>query len=53
MNELFRVADHGFSKVSFIPDAIFVQDIPESQDDKADDEYLHDDSKNSWFHGQV
>ena len=53
VNELFRVADHGFSKVSFIPDAIFVQDIPESQDDKADDEYLHDDSKNSWFHGQV
>ena len=53
VNELFRVADHGFSKVSFIPDAIFVQDIPEPQDDKADDEYLHDDSKNSWFHGQV
>ena len=53
VNESFRVADHDFSKVSLIPDAIFVQDIPEPQDDKPADEYLHDDSKNSWFRGQV
>ena len=53
VNESFRVADHDFSKVSLIPDAIFVQDIPEPQDDNPDDKYLHDDSKNSWFHGQV
>ena len=53
VNESFRVADHDFSKVSLIPDAIFVQDIPEPQDDKPADEYLHDDSKNSWFRGHV
>ena len=52
VNESFRVADHDFSKVSLIPDAIFVQDIPEPQDDKPADEYLHDDSKNSWFFGK-
>ena len=53
VNESFRVADHDFSKVSLIPDAIFVQDIPEPHDDKPADEYLHDDSKYSWFRGQV
>ena len=42
-----------FARYPSIPDAIFVQDIPESQDDKLADEYLHDDSKNSWFCGQV
>ena len=52
VNESFRVADHDFSKVSLIPDAIFVQDIPEPQDDKPAHEYLHDDSKNSWFFGK-
>ena len=51
VNESFRVADHGFSKVSLIPDVIFLQDIPEPQDDKPAHEYLHNDSKNSWFHG--
>ena len=51
VNESFRVADHGFSKVSLIPDVIFLQDIPEPQDDKLAHEYLHNDSKNSWFHG--
>ena len=40
VNESFRVADHDFSKVSLIPDAIFVQDIPEPQDEKPADEYL-------------
>ena len=35
--------------LSLIP----IQDIPERQDDKLADEYLHDDSKNSWFRGQV
>ena len=45
VNESFRVADHDFSKVSLIPDAIFVQDIPEPQDDKPADEYLYDDRK--------
>ena len=53
VDQSFRVADHDFSKVSLIPDAIFVQDIPEAQGDKPADEYLHDDSKNSWFRGQV
>ena len=53
VNESFKAADHDFSKVSLIPDAIFVQDIPEPRDDKSADEYLHDDSKNSWFRGQV
>ena len=53
VNKSFRVADHDFSKVFLIPDAIFVQDIPEPQDDRLADEYLHDDSKNSWFCGQV
>ena len=51
--KLLRVADHDFSKVSLIPDAVFVLDFPEPQDDKPADEYLHDDSKNSWFRGQV
>ena len=53
MNEIFRVADHDLSKVSLIPDAIFVQDISEPQDDKPADEYLHDDKKISQFRGQV
>ena len=53
VNESFRVADHDFNKKSLIPDAIFVQDIPKPLDDKPADEYLHDDSKNLWFHGQV
>ena len=35
--------------LSLIP----IQDIPEPQDDKLADEYLHDDSKNSWFHEHV
>ena len=52
MKESFRVADNDFSKVSLIPDAIFVRDTPEPQDDKPADEYLHDDSKNSWFFGK-
>ena len=39
VNKSFRVADHDFSKVSLIPDAIFVQDIPEPQDEKPADEY--------------
>ena len=45
VNESFRVDDHDFSKVSLIPDAIFVQDISKPQDDKSTDEYLHDDKK--------
>ena len=49
----FRVADHDFSKLSLIPDAIFVQDIPKPQHFKPADEYLHDDSKNSWLRGQI
>ena len=53
VNKSFAVADHDFSKVSLISDAIFVQDIPEPQDDKPADEYLHGDSKNSWFRRQV
>ena len=46
VNESFRVADHDFSKVSLISDAMFVQDILKSQDGKPADEHLHDDSKN-------
>ena len=53
MNESFRVADHCFMMRDTIPDAIFVQDIPQPQDEKPADEYLHDDSKNSWFHRYV
>ena len=53
VNESFRVADHDFSKVSLISDAMFVQDILKSQDGKPADEHLHDDSKNLWFCGQV
>ena len=53
VNESFKAADHDFSKVSLIPDAIFAQDIPELQDEKRADEYLYDESKNSWFRGQV
>ena len=39
VNKSFRVADHDFSEVSLIPDAIFVQDIPEPQNEKPADEY--------------
>ena len=53
VKEIFRVADHDFSKVSLIPDAIFVQDISEPQNDKPADEYLHDDKKISQFREQV
>ena len=53
VNKSFKVADHDFCKISLIPDVIFVQDIREPQDDKPAEEYLHDDSKNSWFRGQV
>ena len=53
VNESFRVADHDFSKVSLISDAMFIQDILKSQDGKPADEHLHDDSKNLWFCGQV
>ena len=53
VNESFRLADHDFSKVSLISDAMFVQDILKSQDGKPADEHLHDDSKNLWFCGQV
>ena len=44
VNETFRVAIHDFSMISLYPEAIFVQDIPELQGGKPDDEYLHDDS---------
>ena len=39
VNKSFRAAHHDFSKVSLIPDAKFVQDIPEPQDEKPADEY--------------
>ena len=40
LNETFQVADHDFSKISLIPDANFIQSIPEKED-------------GSWYKGQV
>ena len=47
INQLFEVSDHNFSKISIIPDAAFVQKIPENkeQGDKG--------FQSSWLCGKV
>ena len=50
LSKSFQVADHDFSIISTIPDAAFVQQIPE-ENDSEEDEFNID--TNSWFSGQV
>ena len=46
-NEVFTVGDHDFSKMSLIPDAVLVHDIPETVDDNQKDEV------GAWYRGQM
>ena len=50
VNESFKVANHDFSKISTVPDAVFVQQIPEENDSEGDKFNI---DTNSWFSGQV
>ena len=47
INESFEVGDHDFNKISIIPDAVFVQKIPENKEQGGKD------FQNSWFSGKV
>ena len=47
INQSFEVSDHDFSKISIIPDAVFVQKSPENK--QQDDEGF----QSSWFSGKV
>ena len=54
VNESFQVADHDFSKLSIIPDAILVQQIPEDVEQvEAEPEKAVGGKTNGWFSGQV
>ena len=50
LNGSFQVADHDFSKISIIPDAVFIQQIPEENYNEGDEFNI---DTNSWFFGQV
>ena len=45
--EVFTVGDHDFSKMSLIPDAVLVHDIPETVDENQKDEV------GEWYRGQM
>ena len=47
INQSFEVGDHDFSKISIIPDAVFVQKIPENKE-QGDEGF-----QSSWFSGKV
>ena len=50
LKESFQVADHDFIKISIVPDALFIQQIPE-ENDSGGDEFNID--TNSCFSGQA
>ena len=50
LNESFQEADHDFSKISIIQHTVFVQQIPEENDNEGDEFNIY---TNSWFSGQV
>ena len=58
-NEVFKVADHDFSKLSIIPDAVLVHDIPENYEHTTEDESEKElissskSSKGDWYAGKV
>ena len=58
-NEVFKVADHDFSKLSIIPDAVLVHDIPENYEQITEDESEKElissskSSKGDWYAGKV
>ena len=58
-NEKFHVADHDFTKLSLIPDAYLLHEIPESRDDLTAEESCDDiesgekSRSGEWFTGQV
>ena len=57
LNGKFLVTDYDFSKLSIIPDAYFLQEIPEKDeltDEKVDDDLLDKGSRlGEWYFGQV
>ena len=57
LNEKFLVTDHDFSKLSNIPDAYLLHEIPEKDeltDEKVDDDLLDKGSRlGEWYSGQV
>ena len=55
VNESFQVGDHDYSKMSIIPDACLVHEIPESSEEPLDYEVTTQENskRNSWFSGQV
>ena len=50
LNKSFQVPDHSFSKTSIIPDAVFIQQIPEENDGERNEFNI---DTNSWFSDQV
>ena len=57
LNEKFLVTDHDFSKLSIIPDAYLLHEIPEKDElraEKVDDDLLDKGSRlEEWYFGQV
>ena len=54
-NEKFQVGDHDFSKISLIPDAILLQDIPKQNNVESGEENDVEEGRSdqSWYRGQV
>ena len=51
-NEVFKVGDHNFSRVSLIPDATLIHTIPEQNEDDENTEY-NKKSVGKWYTGKV
>ena len=58
-NEVFKVADHDFRKLSIIPDAVLVHDIPANYEQTTEDESEKEliscskSSKGDWYARKV
>ena len=59
VNETFKVADHDFSKLSFIPDAYLLHEIPNQKietftlENNKDDNNITAKTSKNWYTGQV
>ena len=53
--ETLQVSDHDFSKISVIPDAILLQDIPlqKNTDENDENDLMEGATDKSWYRGQV
>ena len=52
-NEVFKVGDHDFSKVSLIPDVILIHSIPENEEEEQEGTEWNMQSVGKWYTGKV